>query len=296
MKIIVTMICSVLTAILAMYIGMQIQKNNMEFELKKQESAYQEKIQEAQKLAEEKNTATKVIPSNFKVDANKRTIPTYKRCQTSEISNNCSAGDLITFTPNRWGNDQLPIFAAATFCDFNLSIVYNNGGVTCIKRDVDVAYHLDETGHYTPEGMRLLTDVIYNINSALYNYNDISLLETTIANVYTKDRLIIKLKISDDSDIWDENSEFTFKKFKNLTPEQFCNTLKLNPIEKEILAHSYGYTYEFYASDNEKITKIINNEGKETQKEDNSENNTNTKNSKGDKLVLSFDIDPGMCK
>lgn len=54
MKIIVTMICSVLTAILAMYIGMQIQKNNMEFELKKQESAYQEKIQEAQKLAEEK--------------------------------------------------------------------------------------------------------------------------------------------------------------------------------------------------------------------------------------------------
>ena len=97
MKIIVTMICSVLTAILAMYIGMQIQKNNMEFELKKQESAYQEKIQEAQKLAEEKNTATKVIPSNFKVDANKRTIPTYKRCQTSEIINNCSAGDLITF-------------------------------------------------------------------------------------------------------------------------------------------------------------------------------------------------------
>ena len=47
---------------------------------------------------------------------------------------------------------------------------------------------------------------------------------------------------------------------------------------------------------NEKITKIINNEGKETQKEENSENNTNTKNSKGDKLVLSFNIDPGMCK
>ena len=36
-------------------------------------------MQEVQKLAEEKNTATKVIPSNFKVDDNKRTIPTYKR-------------------------------------------------------------------------------------------------------------------------------------------------------------------------------------------------------------------------
>ena len=65
MKIIVTMICSVLTAILAMYIGMQIQKNNMEFELKKQESDYQKKIQEAQKLAEEKKYSNKSYSLKF---------------------------------------------------------------------------------------------------------------------------------------------------------------------------------------------------------------------------------------
>ena len=43
----------------------------------------------------------------------------------------CEDGQLLVFLPNSWGNDQLPIEVAALYCDFDHSIVYNNGGVVC---------------------------------------------------------------------------------------------------------------------------------------------------------------------
>jgi alpha-tubulin suppressor-like RCC1 family protein len=43
----------------------------------------------------------------------------------------CEDGQLLVFLPRSWGNDQLPIDVAALYCDFDHSIVYNNGGVVC---------------------------------------------------------------------------------------------------------------------------------------------------------------------
>lgn len=43
----------------------------------------------------------------------------------------CEDGQLLVFLPNSWGNDQLPIIVAALFCNFDYSVVYNNGGVVC---------------------------------------------------------------------------------------------------------------------------------------------------------------------
>jgi hypothetical protein len=43
----------------------------------------------------------------------------------------CEDGQILVFLPDSWGNDQLPIDVAALYCDFDHSIVYNNGGVTC---------------------------------------------------------------------------------------------------------------------------------------------------------------------
>jgi len=43
----------------------------------------------------------------------------------------CEDGQLLVFLPNSWGNDQLPIIVAALYCNFDYSVVYNNGGVVC---------------------------------------------------------------------------------------------------------------------------------------------------------------------
>jgi hypothetical protein len=43
----------------------------------------------------------------------------------------CKDGQLLVFLPNSWGNDQLPIIVAALYCNFDYSVVYNNGGVVC---------------------------------------------------------------------------------------------------------------------------------------------------------------------
>lgn len=46
---------------------------------------------------------------------------------------NCQKGTKLMFLPQRWGNDQLPIIVAGSHCDFNHPVVYNNGGVACVK-------------------------------------------------------------------------------------------------------------------------------------------------------------------
>ena len=61
---------------------------------------------------------------------------THQICDVSRTGTNaldiCKDGDVFAFLPGSWGNEQLPIVAAAQSCDFTRSVVYNNGGVTCV--------------------------------------------------------------------------------------------------------------------------------------------------------------------
>jgi hypothetical protein len=43
----------------------------------------------------------------------------------------CKNGELAMFTPNSWGNDQLPLVAVAEFCNTNHQVIYNKSGVVC---------------------------------------------------------------------------------------------------------------------------------------------------------------------
>ena len=47
----------------------------------------------------------------------------------------CKAGELALFSPNTWGNEQLPLNVAAAYCDFNYDVMYNNAGVLCVFTD-----------------------------------------------------------------------------------------------------------------------------------------------------------------
>ncbi len=44
----------------------------------------------------------------------------------------CREGQLAMFQPASFGNEQLPILAAATYCDFNYQIIHTNGAVLCV--------------------------------------------------------------------------------------------------------------------------------------------------------------------
>jgi hypothetical protein len=51
---------------------------------------------------------------------------------TDETAKKCKDGQLSFFQPDRFGNEQLPLIAAATYCDFNHPVMHNNGGVVCV--------------------------------------------------------------------------------------------------------------------------------------------------------------------
>jgi len=60
-------------------------------------------------------------------------------CVFSDIKDaqkECKNGQVALFAPRQWGNEQLPIYAAATFCDYRYSITHSNGAVSCIFTDV----------------------------------------------------------------------------------------------------------------------------------------------------------------
>jgi len=44
----------------------------------------------------------------------------------------CKDGQLAFFRPDTWGNEQLPLIVAATYCDFRHPVVQNNSGVVCV--------------------------------------------------------------------------------------------------------------------------------------------------------------------
>ena len=49
-----------------------------------------------------------------------------------ETAKKCQDGKLAWFKPNSWGNEQLPLLVAATYCDTNHQVILNNSGVICV--------------------------------------------------------------------------------------------------------------------------------------------------------------------
>ncbi|GIX35135.1 MAG: hypothetical protein KatS3mg126_0914 [Lysobacteraceae bacterium] len=43
----------------------------------------------------------------------------------------CVPGQKVAFLPMRWGNEQLPLYFAASNCDLRYSVAITNGGVVC---------------------------------------------------------------------------------------------------------------------------------------------------------------------
>ncbi|MCX7099416.1 MAG: hypothetical protein NTV43_16085 [Methylococcales bacterium] len=51
---------------------------------------------------------------------------------SEETAKQCKEGQLSFFQPSMFGNEQLPLIAAASFCDFNHQIIQTKGGVVCV--------------------------------------------------------------------------------------------------------------------------------------------------------------------
>lgn len=49
-----------------------------------------------------------------------------------EIEKVCKDGDILSFMPSIYGNDQLPIIVSSLYCNFNYPIVWNVGGVSYV--------------------------------------------------------------------------------------------------------------------------------------------------------------------
>lgn len=54
------------------------------------------------------------------------------RFNDTDTAKQCKNGQLAFFQPERFGNEQLPLVVAATYCDFNHPIMHTNGGVVCV--------------------------------------------------------------------------------------------------------------------------------------------------------------------
>lgn len=67
----------------------------------------------------------------------KAQIDQSKMCMfsTNEEAKQCKAGELAWLKPSSWGNEQLPLSAAAVYCDFNYEVMHNNSGVICVFTD-----------------------------------------------------------------------------------------------------------------------------------------------------------------
>ena len=56
-------------------------------------------------------------------------------CEINSIGDGhskCHDGDVVSFLPQRWGNEQLPLTATSLLCDFRYPVAMNNGGVVCV--------------------------------------------------------------------------------------------------------------------------------------------------------------------
>ncbi|MEQ1526016.1 MAG: hypothetical protein ABL911_04635 [Gallionella sp.] len=87
-------------------------------------------------------------------DAEKASLSQDASCVFSELSDaktSCKNGQVAMFAPQRWGNEQLPIYAASSFCDYRYTVVQNNGGVSCIFTDARLKETTQENKPETTE-------------------------------------------------------------------------------------------------------------------------------------------------
>lgn len=47
----------------------------------------------------------------------------------------CKTGELAYFSPDSWGNEQLPLNVVAAYCNTNHAVHFNNAGVVCTFTD-----------------------------------------------------------------------------------------------------------------------------------------------------------------
>lgn len=65
--------------------------------------------------------------SNTKIDQS--SVCNYDNAETAK---KCKEGQLSFFQPSSFGNEQLPLLVASSYCDFNHPIMHTNGGVVCV--------------------------------------------------------------------------------------------------------------------------------------------------------------------
>lgn len=54
---------------------------------------------------------------------------------TDAQAKKCKSGELAFFSPDGWGNEQLPLIVIATYCDTNRPVQFNKAGVVCTFTD-----------------------------------------------------------------------------------------------------------------------------------------------------------------
>ena len=47
----------------------------------------------------------------------------------------CKDGELAYFSPDSWGNEQLPLGVIALYCNTNAQVLFNKSGVVCTFTD-----------------------------------------------------------------------------------------------------------------------------------------------------------------
>lgn len=59
----------------------------------------------------------------------------YRTCMAldTDAALACATGTKVVFIPTRYGNPQLTIYLVGIACDLSKTVVYNEGGFTCIK-------------------------------------------------------------------------------------------------------------------------------------------------------------------
>lgn len=80
----------------------------------------------------QKNPPATVSTAPAGESINQRSVCQVENWQRDAVAQACRPGQKVAYLPNRWGNEQLPIYFAAVNCDLRYSVVHTNGGVACI--------------------------------------------------------------------------------------------------------------------------------------------------------------------
>lgn len=58
--------------------------------------------------------------------------------QRDDVLDSCEPGERVLYTPNSWGNEQLPVRFAALYCDPRYSIALTKGAVSCVFEPANI--------------------------------------------------------------------------------------------------------------------------------------------------------------